>query len=167
VVNLEVEQPDALVDRGDSPPPPGPAAALGLALFRALGRDDHDLEEAACELWVSAGPDDQPPGRPAWLRQALALIADELAGPLRLADVAARLDLHPVHVARTFRRLLGTSVGEHVARARVLRACELLRGTHATITDVAAATGFADHAHLTRTFRRLTGLTPSAYRAGG
>lgn len=163
VVNLELAEPAAL---GAAATPTAHATTLGLALFRALAAPDRDLDETACELWAAAEPDDRRLDRPIWLRRAVELIGDELDQPLRLADLAARLGVHPVHVARTFRRVLNTTVGAHVAEARVLRACELLRWSRPSIADIAAASGFADHAHLTRTFRRLVGMTPSEYRAG-
>jgi AraC-like DNA-binding protein len=34
-----------------------------------------------------------------------------------------------------------------------------------SLTDAAAASGFADQAHLTRSFRRTMGITPGAYRS--
>jgi AraC family transcriptional regulator len=164
VLNLELTDPEAV----SLAPPLARAATrsttLGLALFRALAASERDLDERGCELWAAVDPDPDTAPRPAWLRRALELVHDELAEPLRLGDVARRVAVHPVHVARTFRRVLHTSVGDYLAEARVLRACELLRRSRAAIADVAAATGFADHAHLTRTFKRLTGMTPSAYR---
>jgi AraC-like DNA-binding protein len=50
---------------------------------------------------------------------------------------------------------------------RFRRAAALLRRADSgTISDVAAACGYADHAHLTREFGELAGCTPSDYRAG-
>lgn len=49
---------------------------------------------------------------------------------------------------------------------RVDRARRLLLAGRAP-ADVAGATGFYDQAHLTRHFKRLVGVTPGRYRAGG
>jgi transcriptional regulator GlxA family with amidase domain len=40
----------------------------------------------------------------------------------------------------------------------------LLTESDLTVAQVAVDTGFYDQSHFTRTFRRLSGLTPVAYR---
>ena len=73
--------------------------------------------------------------------------------------------MHPVHLARVFRRHHGCSMGEYARRLRVERAAEALTSTGLPIGRIAHRTGFADHSHLSRTFRRMTGESPSEYRA--
>jgi AraC-like DNA-binding protein len=41
----------------------------------------------------------------------------------------------------------------------------MLASPHSTITEVAAACGYYDHAHLDRDFRDFAGTTPTAYAA--
>lgn len=83
----------------------------------------------------------------------------------RLAGVARIAGVHPMHLAKLFRRRFGYSMGEYLRRRRIAWACgELARGED-TITAIAQKTGFADHPHFTRTFMRVTGCTPSWYRA--
>ena len=83
----------------------------------------------------------------------------------RLADVARIADVHPMHLAKLFRRHFGCSMGEFVRRRRVAWACRQLTRSHSTIAAIAHDAGFADHAHFTRTFVRLTGCTPKWYRS--
>jgi AraC family transcriptional regulator len=52
-----------------------------------------------------------------------------------------------------------------VRAERLERAARLLARSSESVSGVAARCGCADHGHLTRTFRRAHGLTPSAYRA--
>ena len=86
------------------------------------------------------------------------------SGTPTLAEVACIANVHPMHLARLFRKRFGYSMGEWVRRQRIARACDQLsRGTD-TISAIAFAAGFADHAHFTRTFRRITGSTPRWYR---
>ena len=40
----------------------------------------------------------------------------------------------------------------------------LLETTDKLLTDIAAETGFYDHAHFVKTFKRIVGTTPSRYR---
>jgi AraC family transcriptional regulator len=63
-----------------------------------------------------------------------------------------------------FRRQNGCTVGEYVRRLRVDFALRQLSETENPLSEIAAAAGFADHSHLTRTFKAYLGLTPSEYR---
>jgi AraC family transcriptional regulator len=83
----------------------------------------------------------------------------------RLARVAHIAGVHPMHLAKLFRRRFGCSMGEYLRRRRVAWACGQLARGERTITDIAHEAGFADHAHFTRTFVRVTGCTPRWYRA--
>ena len=91
------------------------------------------------------------------------LRADATATP-RLAEVARIAGVHPMHLAKLFRKRFGYSMGEFLRRQRIAWACEQLSRDAQTISCIAARAGFADHAHFTRTFRRLTGCTPQWYR---
>lgn len=81
-----------------------------------------------------------------------------------LADAAAAVDLHPVYLARIFRRHLGVSVGGYLRRLRLDAAITRLSEADVSITRAAIDAGFADHAHFTRTFRRLAGRSPSEFQ---
>ena len=81
-----------------------------------------------------------------------------------LHDVSEAVGVHPVHLAREFRRKQGMTVGAYIRKLRVDFACqELSRSTHASV-DIAVAAGFSDHSHMTRVFRQETGLTPTEFR---
>ena len=99
------------------------------------------------------------------LRRAIELIESELGDSLSLPRIAAVAGLHPTHFARTFRRLTGRTVCDYVRERRITRAQrKLTRGEGRSLSAIAAETGFADHAHFTRSFRAVTGEPPSVYR---
>jgi AraC family transcriptional regulator len=79
-----------------------------------------------------------------------------------LADVAG---VHPVHVTRAFRARFRVSIGDYVRGLRLSWAAERLVASEQPIADIALEAGFSDQSHLTRWFRRQTGLTPGSYRA--
>ena len=83
----------------------------------------------------------------------------------RLADIARIAAVHPMHLAKLFRRRFGCSMGEYVRRRRIAWACGRLARGEETIAAIAHQAGFADHAHFTRTFVRIAGCTPRWYRA--
>lgn len=101
---------------------------------------------------------------PAWLVAARDLLEADLSVAVSLEEMAARVGVHPAHLARSFRRHYGASLGEYVRRRRIEVACAALSATEAPIADIALGAGFFDQSHFCRTFLRYTGLSPSAYR---
>ena len=59
--------------------------------------------------------------------------------------------MHPVYFAATFRRFLGSSVGEYLRRRRFQYARRKLADLQIPLTQVATDAGFTDQSHLTRT----------------
>lgn len=82
-----------------------------------------------------------------------------------LTELAELAGLSPFHLTRAFRREYGLPPHAYLIQVRVNRARAILRqGVPAA--QVAARTGFADQAHLTRQFKRLVGVTPGDYVRG-
>lgn len=133
-----------------SPGPAAPLLAEGLAL---------ELLAEWTLAWLPA-----PDGSPPWLERARRRLADAPHRPHTLEELATEAGVHPMHLARVFRRSFGESVGEHLRRLRVERAARRLAETDLPLAEVALDSGFYDQSHLTRAFKRRTGTTPGAYR---
>jgi AraC family transcriptional regulator len=103
-------------------------------------------------------------GAPPWLERAREYIHDHAADPARVTDVAEAVGVHPVHLARVFRRRLRLSPGEYLRRVRVRQALDLIARTGDGLARIAIRTGFCDQSELTKAFRRELGTTPSMYR---
>jgi AraC family transcriptional regulator len=101
---------------------------------------------------------------PAWLARAEEYLRECAFGPVRAEEAARLAGVHPVVLARWFRRTHGVTVGEFVRRLRVDRAADLLTRTTLPLSRIAQECGFADHSHFTRTFRRERHQSPSEYR---
>jgi AraC family transcriptional regulator len=101
-----------------------------------------------------------------WPERARRVIEDQFASPLSLAGIAAEVGVHPVHLARRFRATQGCTVGDYIRRVRVAFARRELVMTDRPIAEIAQLAGFFDQSQLTKTFKRVTGRTPAAYRAG-
>ncbi len=92
-------------------------------------------------------------------------VQEHLGDELTLARVAELLAVSPEHLTRTFRRDFRVSFYRYVLLLRVEEAKRLLWGpAEVPIAAVAAAVGFQSLSHFSRTFRRLTGQTPSSFR---
>lgn len=119
-----------------------------------------------CALTAGQQPADVAPrAAPPWLRRCMERLIEESEQSLRLGDLAAEAGVHPVSLARAFRRHYGLSPGQLQRRAQLNRAAALLRGG-CKPGDAAAACGFADQSHFTRAFRSEYSSTPAAWQAG-
>jgi AraC family transcriptional regulator len=98
------------------------------------------------------------------LSTAFQQIQDCYREKLTLQKIAAAVGVQSLVLGRSFRKAFGCSAGEMLRQRRVARAEELLRQRDLPLTEIALASGFADQAQLTKAFRRVTGLTPAAYR---
>jgi AraC-like DNA-binding protein len=75
-----------------------------------------------------------------------------------LADLSGLSTSRFMHL---FTEAAGVPLRQYILRLRLQRACvELLAGT--TVTLAACSAGFSDASHLTKTFRRMLGVTPTA-----
>ncbi len=101
---------------------------------------------------------------PDWLRRADDLIADRRAEALTVADVAKGAGVHPVYLARAFRRWLSCSPGDRLRQRRLERAASLIARGGSDLAEIAALSGFCDQGHLNRVFRAAWGVTPGDYR---
>ena len=101
---------------------------------------------------------------PRWINQARDFLHEHFAEKLNPTAIAELLDVHPVHLARSFRQIHSCSMGEYLRQIRVEIAARYLSTSDTSIADISAMIGFADQSHFSRNFKRLTGLTPAQYR---
>jgi AraC family transcriptional regulator len=102
---------------------------------------------------------------PSWLVKAKQIISDCCTIGITVRAVANRLGIHPVHLARAFRRHFHLSPSEYVSRCRISRARKLLVNSNLALAEIAMEVGFSDQSHLTNAFRRETAMTPAVYRS--
>jgi len=133
--------------------------SLALGVLAEASRRVARLAEAR-----SAKAGSHAPLAPMWLRQARALVELHFTQPLPLASVAERVGVHPVHLARTFRRCYQTTFAGYVRQLRIDFARRELAGS-SSLSAIAVAAGFCDQSHFSRSFKQYTGMTPAEYRA--
>jgi AraC family transcriptional regulator len=102
--------------------------------------------------------------RPRWIGRAVEMIQDNFPRRLTLASIAEEVGVHPVHLAQSFRRFQGCTVGDYVRRVRIDYACQQLLQSDTSFSELAISAGFADRSHFTRTFKQAIGISPSQYR---
>jgi len=161
-----------------APPTPRPAwvriacpewrAAFDRAFALAIGGDD-GLDNALTALTALATSlvGDLAPStavEPRAVRQARRDLLADLAEGKTLRSLASGAGLSPFHLERLYLRCTGLTPNQQQTLARLRRVRTLL-GEGVTLSDAAAACGFADQSHLNRVFKRLMGVPPGRYRA--
>jgi len=102
--------------------------------------------------------------RPVWLSRIADAAIEGCTHPLSLTTLAADVGVHPVYLARVFRRHYAQSIGSFMLQSRLRLAMRHLATTAEPIARIALECGFADQAHLTRLLHRETGATPARFR---
>jgi AraC-like DNA-binding protein len=146
--------------------PPDLAAACCDRLRTAYAAevDDPELNGVAQSLLADlAGPVSAAQGAEPRVRRAIAEIERRIATPISLGQVASALCLSPSRLRHLFAAETGLSFRGYVLWMRLQAALEHAVGG-ATWTEAAHEAGFADSAHLTRTFRRTFGFSPAGLR---
>ncbi|MCF2527327.1 helix-turn-helix transcriptional regulator [Yinghuangia soli] len=92
-----------------------------------------------------------------------AALLDDPSAPT-LTDLARHAGCSPFHLSRVFRQVTGNTLGCYRNQLRTRSVLEHLADGADNLADLAAAHGFSDHAHLTRTLRRHLDTTPSELR---
>ncbi|MET0438297.1 MAG: AraC family transcriptional regulator [Devosia sp.] len=100
---------------------------------------------------------------PRKLKVATQYLAENCFENIRLEDIAMLAGLSPSYFSAAFKASTGLTPHQWQMQERVAHVKTLLAGGKASISEAAAACGFADQAHLTRVFKRHGGLTPAAW----
>ena len=143
---------------GGLPPDfPAPFAELDAVLPRS---DDTDVVFRALDAWTTATLAQTVEPDPRIRAAVRAIVAGRGEGSME--DVARQAAIGLRHLQRLFREATGLTLREY-ARVRRLREALAMRLTPSSPrwSQIAAGTGFVDHAHLTREFVALAGAPPS------
>lgn len=91
-------------------------------------------------------------------------IHDQLEENLSLSELSHQVNLTPHQFLEAFKAVHKTSPAQYIIDQRLRRAQWLLMNTREDITGIAFATGFSSHSHLSTTFKKRIGFTPSQFR---
>lgn len=98
------------------------------------------------------------------MKTMLNFLYQNYARPLQVAQIAASASLSESECLRCFRGSIGVSPIRQLRLIRIQKAAGLLVQTEEKVEDIGAACGFLDPSYFIKSFRRVKGCTPAAYR---
>ncbi len=92
-------------------------------------------------------------------------ISEHLSEKLTLGDIAAAVHLTPEYCCSLFKKHTGKTVFDYILHQRIDTARRLITMGDLPLRQIASEMGFTDYNYFSRTFKRITGVTPSVYKA--
>ena len=92
------------------------------------------------------------------------LLDQGYATPISIEQLSHEVALSPYYLIRLFRRTYQQTPHQYLRQLRIARAKELLSSSDLSITEICADVGFESLGSFSAVFRKLVGLSPSAYR---
>jgi AraC family transcriptional regulator len=114
---------------------------------------------------IAAATKAEPRLAPRQIRVVRAYVETHLHQQISLADMAATAELSVFHFLRSFKGSVGSTPARYVLDRRMERARHLLKVSRLTVSEIGIGVGFDDVSHFSRAFRRVVGMTPSAFRS--
>lgn len=90
-------------------------------------------------------------------------ISDGTSEQVSVMSLAPQVNLSPDRLMHLFKEEMGLPIRRYLLWLRLSRAVVLLRKDGMSLTEAAHAAGFADSAHLSRTFKEMFGIKPSFF----
>jgi len=104
---------------------------------------------------------------PVEIWRARKFIEEHSSEELSLTRVAQAVNISGNYLSEKFKNVTGVNFVEYVARVRFEKACDLLENVDRRISEIAFAVGFQSLSQFNRIFKKLSGRSPSAFRATG
>jgi AraC family transcriptional regulator len=98
------------------------------------------------------------------LRRVTEFIEENLEHDLTLSEIAEIAELSPFHFARSFKQATGSTPIQFLTHRRIDLAKRLLIDSDLPIVEIGLRAGFKNQSHFTTLFRKITAMTPKAYR---
>lgn len=107
---------------------------------------------------------DNSPLIPLWMKEILPYIENNLHQDISLSTLSARVTVSAPHFSRVFKNWTGINITDYIVSKRILLAKEKLLTSDENIEVIASQCGFQSISYFYKTFKKLTGSTPTEYK---
>ncbi|TLS53856.1 helix-turn-helix domain-containing protein [Paenibacillus antri] len=97
-------------------------------------------------------------------QEVVEMIHRDFDTDLTLESCSHALNYHPSYISKVLRQELGISFSDYLLRHRIQKAKEMLEETDLKVSEIAEKLGYNNSQNFIRSFRKLAGTTPGAYR---
>ena len=91
-------------------------------------------------------------------------VREHLSSSIRVTTLAQMVRLSLSHFFRAFRCSFGETPRSYIEKSRMMRGQQLMLNSDFSLAEIALEVGMCDQAHFCRTFRRVVGINPNAWR---
>lgn len=92
-------------------------------------------------------------------------ISWHICEPVRVSEIAGYYGYNEKYLTTFFKRMSGIPLKTYILNEKINRAKSLLADTNDTVAQIGYNLGFSDNHNFSSCFKRITGLTPTEYRA--
>ncbi|WP_282090005.1 AraC family transcriptional regulator [Aquimarina algiphila] len=97
---------------------------------------------------------------PEWIKHVRTIIDAQFLEPLKISELAKQVNVHPVHLGRTFKNYYKIDIKTYQKQLRMYFAVSQMITQNDNLTQIAHSTGYADQSHFTREFKKSTDFSP-------
>lgn len=113
---------------------------------------------------LARNAEDEEIGKIALSRRIKKYVAENYMHKIRLSDISRELNFSLTYTSICFKRECEMSFRDYLTKVRIEKACDLLRLTEKTVSEIASLVGYEDDTFFYRAFRRCLGMTPIEYK---
>lgn len=81
-----------------------------------------------------------------------------------VSTIADYINISPNYCGAIFKEQKDEKINEYINKVRIEKACELIKNTDYSISDISNMVGYVSNGYFTKLFKKQIGYTPSEYR---
>jgi AraC-like DNA-binding protein/ligand-binding sensor protein len=133
------------------------------AMLRLLATFAEHLAMISNSIEPPSAREPEPPV----VSRAKKYIRERFRQRITLDEAAQAVHASTRHFCKVFKQATGITFTDYLARTRVEKAKHLLQNPHLRVSEIAFETGFDSISQFNRSFKRITGMSPTQYRSEG
>lgn len=99
------------------------------------------------------------------VEKARTYIAENIANPITVMDVAEYVNLSAEYFTKLFKRETGQNIKEYIMQSKIAAAKDMLEHSNMSVSMIALELGYSNFSHFTQVFKKYENVTPSEYRS--